>query len=135
MPQINMQVALTNPYTLDKFDVIRRVQDVSEQGLVVLPEPQIFTGVFGTVASVQQKDLMRMTAEQLQSKSISIITRFALRGASEDAGQQDFQPDIVVWNGDSYLIIILDDYSNYALGFVRAVGVMMDINAIPEVTR
>jgi hypothetical protein len=135
MPQINMQVALTNPYTLDKFDVIRRVQDVSEQGLVVLPEPQIFTGVFGTVASVQQKDLMRMTAEQLQSKSISIITRFALRGASEDAGQQDFQPDIVVWNGDSYLIIILDDYSNYALGFVRAVGVMMDINAIPEVTK
>lgn len=133
-PSIDMRVALTNPITLDRFNVLRRKQDVNTAGRVVITTT-LFNNVRGVVTpSLSMKDLQRMTNAQIQSKAIAIVTRFALRGETEDAGQQDFQPDIVFWHGNNFLIILVEDYSNYAAGFVRAIGVMMDIQAVPIVT-
>lgn len=133
-PMIDMRPALTNPYTLDKFNVIRRVQLVSNDGEAQVV-PTSFQGVRGIVTpSVQQKDLERMSDAQLMSKALTIITIFALRGVSEDASKTNFQPDIVIWNGDAFLVTFIDDYSNYARGFIRAVAFMMDITAVPPAT-
>jgi hypothetical protein len=132
-PSIDMRVALTNPVTLDSFNVIRRSQAVNNSGKVVIT-PTPFNNRRGIVTPASFADLRRLADIQIQAKAISIVTRFALRGESEDAGQQEFQPDIVVWHGNNYVIKFVDDYSNYAAGFVRAVGALMDIQAVPEVT-
>lgn len=132
-PSIDMRVALTNPITLDKFDVVRRAQVVDNAGKVIVT-PTPFSNVRGVVTpNLTMKDLQRMSDAQIQSKAIAIVTRFALRGEAELTGQE-FQPDLVVWHGNNFLVIFVEDHSNYAAGFVRAVAVMMDIQAIPEVT-
>lgn len=134
-PTLDMRVALTNPMTLDKFNVLRRSQSISDSGRVNLTVTP-FNNVRGIVTpSLSMKDLQRMTDAQIQSKAIAIVTRFALRGESEDSGHQDFQPDIVFWNNNNFLIILVEDYSNYAAGFVRAIGTLLDIKAVPEVTK
>jgi UDP-N-acetylglucosamine 2-epimerase len=132
-PSIDMRVALTNPITLDKFNVLRRAQQVSDHGRVsVVVTP--FNNVHGIVTpSLSVKDLQRMTDAQIQSKALAIVTRFALRGEAEVLGQE-FQPDLILWHGNTFLVVFVEDYSNYAAGFVRAVAVMMDIQVVPEVT-
>ena len=37
-------------------------------------------------------------------KTITVITRFALRGDSETAGT-DYAPDIVHWQGDNFVVV------------------------------
>jgi hypothetical protein len=131
-PMVDMRRALTNPYTLDKFAVVRRQQIKGDNGIVGVI-PQTFPRVYGVVTpATQQKDLQRMSDAQIQSKAILVVTRFGLRGATEDQLQTDFQPDIIVWNGDNYLVIFPDDYSNYAQGFIRAVCFMTDLSAVPS---
>jgi hypothetical protein len=132
-PMIDMRVALTNPYTLDKFNVVRRNQVINNDGEVQIT-PTTFNNVRGVVTpSVQQKDLQRMSDAQLMTKALTIVTMFGLRGASEDVTKNNFQPDIIVWNSDTFAVVFVDDYSNYARGFVRSVAVMMDISAVPTV--
>jgi hypothetical protein len=136
MPQIDMRLALTNPYTLDTFDVIRRSQDVNSDTGELLLTSKTFPGVFGVVTpDLSLEDLERMTEEQRQGKALAITTSFALQAASEDAGQQNFQPDIIVWDENNYLVAHLEDYSKYAAGFVRVIATLMDSQATPEVTQ
>jgi hypothetical protein len=134
MPPIDMRRGLTNPRTLDVFNVLRRKQIVSDEGRISV-ETTPFPDIRGVVTpNLSMKDLQRLSDEQLQGKAISITTQFALRGTSETVDQQNFQPDIVFWHGNNFVIVFVEDYSNYAAGFVKAIGIMMDLNAVPEVT-
>jgi hypothetical protein len=136
MPQVDIRVALTNPYTADRFDVIRRADTTNNYGEQIL-NPTVFSNRYGIVHPASgYNDLQRMTDAQLQGKAIVVITRFALRGASQEAGEgASFQPDIVVWNNDNYLVQIVDDYSQFASGFMYCICTLLDINQVPAITQ
>jgi hypothetical protein len=135
MPLMDVSEALNNPYTLDYFDVIRRAQLVNTSGEVGIPQPQIFSQVAGVVAPDNAPRLQRNPEAQIAGKILLVYTTFALRGQTQDGVPQDYQPDLVIWGGNQFIVVSVDDYSRYGTGFVKAVCDMMDMNAMPEVTQ
>jgi hypothetical protein len=128
MPMLDMSAALTNPFTLDTFNVIRQQETLNGFGESVVTK-QVVTNLRGVVYPETDMALMRQPNMQLASKTIAIVTKFALR--TESIG---YQPDIIVWNGNQYVVTHLGDYSNFGTGFIRATAQIIDAEAIPPTT-
>jgi galactose-6-phosphate isomerase len=126
MTMLDVSVALTNPYTIDQFTVQRRADTVSNFGESTLTLQQLGTQ-YGVITPAGNNDLLRLPDEQRMKKSIVVFTSFKLRGACKDGVAQAFQPDIVVWSGNNFLVLDLEDYSHYGPGYVKAVCVMIDL--------
>lgn len=119
MAQLDMSQVLTNPVFLTKFSVTRQNQVVNNWGETKI-ETELIPIVRGVVYPEGPNGLARRPEAQTNAKTIVIFTRFALRGASISANtDSSYQPDIVVWNGVKYLVAEVEDYSNYARGFMK----------------
>lgn len=134
MAMLDVSAALSNPYTLDSFSVLRRKQVVNNFGQVKTNVERT-DNVLGVVFPEGLNDLARRAEAQTNTKSIVIITRFGLRGESETVDGCEFQPDIVKWNGSNFLVVRLEDYSRYARGYIKATATSMDIVDSPAETR
>lgn len=102
----------------EAFQVIRRQASVTAGGV-----NQVQTITFQALGSIQptgDNSLVREEAYQVQAKTIKVITNFLLRGVSKDASGSSFQPDLVLWNGDYYLVRSVDNWSHYGVGMVEA---------------
>ena len=124
MPMINLFPVLTNSYNLDTFSVVRRQETVSNFGISTVTSTTI-AGQYGVVKPSNENDLKRLPDTDIFEKAITVITMFPLRGESETAGSE-FKPDLVVWNGDNFMVREVLDYSNYAMGFVKAICTSID---------
>lgn len=131
-PLINVSAAITSPMLADQFVVLRRTQTVGTNGRVsfTVAAPQ---NACGTIYPSNKNDLERFPNLQVMGKTITIITRFALRGESQATGT-DYAPDIVQWHGDNFLVVGLEDWSSYAPGFVFAICQSMDLKDVPPTT-
>jgi len=119
MPMLDVSVALTNPYTQDSFDVHRKQEIVNSYGESCI-ELQLIQGVKGVVFPEGSNDLARRPEAELTTKTLVIITRFALRGESNDSNTNgSYQPDTVFWRGTYYIVSRVEDYSNFAAGFSK----------------
>lgn len=128
MPLLDLSRVLVNPLLTDTFTVNRRTQAVNNYGeasttTVATPD------VGGVVFPSDENDLRRLPDMDVQAKAITVITTFALRGESETGsggGEVQFKPDVVVWNGNNFIVRVVEDYSNYGAGFIRAICSSMD---------
>jgi hypothetical protein len=132
MAMLDVLRAVTSPYLASMFSVRRRTQTVNNFGVGSNADTTI-TPVYGVVAPSNENDLKRFPDLQVQSKAITVITSFALRGEAEAAGTE-FSPDIVIWNGDNYLVRALDDWSQYAAGFIVCICTSTDLVDVPPTT-
>jgi hypothetical protein len=147
-PMLDVSIAVCSAYLADSFSVLRRTQTVNNFGVASVT-PQTITPVYGVVAPSNENDLSRFPDLEVQSKAITVITSFALRGEAETGGTSfgaglfnaggygegvEFQPDIVVWNGDNYVVRALDDWSQYADGFSRAICTSINLVDQPPTT-
>lgn len=120
-PWIDVTEVLLDPMVAGEVgDVyaVRRLQHVSQGGIV-----SALRQVFAIVASITptgDNSLAREEAFQTQSKSIKVITGFLLRGVSGHKNGQKFQPDLVWWKGDYYLVKDVSDFSSYGGGLIEA---------------
>jgi hypothetical protein len=103
----------------ERFTVLRRKETVNDLG-VASWEWLTFPEVIGSVTPTGDQSLVREEAYQVSAKTMLVITEFRLRGPSKDAAGANYQPDIVVWNGNYYLVRSVDDFSRYGAGFVQA---------------
>jgi hypothetical protein len=126
MPMLDVSVALTNPYTLDTVVVLRRKQGVNNFG-ETKTEVSIIENVKAIVFPASKNDLDREPDAQINAKSIVLISRFALRGESETVDGVSYQPDVVQWRGDQFLVVTVEDYSAYGNGFVKMTANSIDI--------
>lgn len=125
MAMLDLSRVLTNPRLTTKFDVVRREQKVNPGGRAKV-EAKLYENVRGVLHPEGMNDLLRRPDSEIQEKSAKIFTRFPLRGESRQDPKQ-FQPDLVKWKGDAYVVIHVEDYSNYARGFVCATLEAIDI--------
>lgn len=132
MPMLDVSVALTNFYTVDTFSVIRRTEVVNGFGVSTVT-PATTSGLYGVLYPSNEDDLKRFPDLQIQSKAITVITRFALRGEAETEGTE-FQPDIVAWGGDNFVVRAMDDWSQYAAGFILAICTSINLVDQPPTT-
>lgn len=118
-PQVDLTPVLTNPFLLDQFDVWRRKQSVSPLG-VVSPEIIVIPAVVGVVFAEGPSGLTRKPEARTAAKTLIVFTRFNLRSESQKINGDNWMPDVLYWNAGQYLVIALDDFSHYALGWVKA---------------
>jgi len=106
---------------LDVFSVIRRPENITQQGRSAIRQ-QRFNDIRGVVTAASPNDLERLEDYQLQTGAISIVTPFKLFGVQKQA-RQNYQPDIVYWDSDYYLVQVTENYSRYMSGWIQAIAI------------
>jgi galactose-6-phosphate isomerase len=130
VPFIDVSDVITDPMVAgDEFIVIRRRATVNDHGEGEDAAPLRFQAV-GSITPVGDNSLVREEAYETQTNAIQVITEFALRGAGVDKQGNEFQPDQVEWDGDTYTVRVVDNYSKFGAGFVRAECVTQSLASV-----
>lgn len=124
MPLIDVSLVLRDPNLIDSLWIHRRTEVVNNFGISTTTTELL--SAYGIAYPATDNDLKRFPDLQIQGKSIVVITQFMLRGESQLQGSE-FQPDVVVWNGNNFVVKALEDYSLYGRGFVFAICASMDL--------
>lgn len=118
MPELDVSELTIDPdLAATQFLVIRRVQVMNAFGERT-NQVQRFAP-FGQVAPTGDNSLVREDSYQMAGKSIQVITAFRLRMAAKD-NATTYDPDIVIWRGDSYVVKSVEDYSQFGAGMIVA---------------
>jgi hypothetical protein len=119
VPYIDLTPVLLDPEIAgEKFRVFRRKETVNPFGESVLSVRHYDS--IGQVSPTARNSLTREQSFSTQEKAIRVITSFKLTGASKDATQQAYQPDLILWKNGIYIVGEIEDYSQYGAGFVSA---------------
>jgi hypothetical protein len=115
------------------FTVIRRREQINSSGQGVPAQPpEIITSVYGQITPVGENSLLREVAFQTQMQTIQVITQFRLRGATaEPSTGQQFQPDLISWRGNYYIVNTLNEFAQYGNGFIVAECIEVDYQDVP----
>lgn len=125
MPLIDVTRVLSNPLFYTRFDVFRYDQLLVD-GVTQISNPRNYQGVTGVVTAVRGRELERFPEEERLAGAIQIYTKFRLTG-----GKGATSADEVEWptkSGVYYIVIQVDDWSEYGKGFVQAICVLGQIN-------
>lgn len=115
-------VVLDPAVSATPFLVRRRRDVVNDFGESELPDPPVWLPASGAVTPLGENALTREDAYQSQSSGISVITQFQLRGAGRDERGNEFQPDIIKYNGTEYTVMVVNNWPG-GDGFVAAEAV------------
>ena len=125
MPTIDVSDLTEDPDLADTFTVLRRQQVTGTNGTISVTTTT-YPNVVGVVGPSGDNSLARQAAFETQGKSIQVITKFRLRGATREAGNV-YQPDVVVWGGDNFLVVSVSDFTQFGVGFVSVDCTSMDL--------
>jgi hypothetical protein len=119
MPLIDTSELLTDPDFVETVQVIRRAETISDQGRVSTQNVS-----YDVIASVQpqtDQPMIRGPDQQNLPQLIQVISQWRLRGIAPG-----YQPDLVVWNGTTFVVNKVFNWSHFGLGFVMAECSSMD---------
>jgi len=128
MPFIDVTDLLSDTYIAgEKFTVYRRTEAVNQYGENLIAVA-IYNNVSGQVSPSSPNSSVRKEAYTSQEKSIQVITTWPLTFSGLDPSGNAFQPDLVYWKNNLYIVRNLDDYTKYGVGFVVADCIAYDWN-------
>lgn len=119
MPDIDVTDILFDTDVAEQLSITRREQVISTGGVVSTEPTTISPRPWGVV--IPQADLatQRGPDQATLPRLLQVHTTFRLRGASNSSGAS-YLPDILTWNGDSYVVNKVQDYSHFGPGFIQA---------------
>lgn len=123
MPFLDVSDILSEPDFVDTTLVCRRNrQGRDDDGFSTnIPAEDIpFSGVVTVDRSLEAR---RMEAGQTIGGAILIVTRFRLT-----QGNEDYDADVVTYQGRRYRVTFVDPYTAYGAGFVQAHCELVDFN-------
>lgn len=131
MPEIDVASEVLNDgiVAATSFVVLRRRSWTDNNGLQRNTVRRV--RAIGSVTPSGDGSVDRQDAEQSQNKTLEVITQFFLRAVTSDANDAQWQPDLVLWQQDTFIVWSLDDYSQFGKGFVRATCVSYDFKSQP----
>lgn len=116
---------------LDEFAVIRRQEFVDSNGEAAVARETL--GAVGVVTRASPDQLSRLPEADLAEAHICVVTEFRLRGPAREAGDVQFKPDLIQWQGSTFIVKQLDPYTNFGAGFVQAIAGSIDsVDEAPE---
>ena len=113
MPLLDVSDIVDDPDFADRFTVVRRKETVDTHGRATVVE-QLFKKVVGVVTMGSPNDLDRREDYQNFTRSITVVTRFAVQGVV--AG---YQPDLIEWRGTRHLVKHVAPYPQFGRGFYQ----------------
>lgn len=102
-----------------QFTVIRRSELVDNSGDGNLM-PTTYGPLYGAIYPTGDNALARTEEFSTQEKTITVLTKFRLTGPQIDSGGATYNSDIIVWKGNNYEVIRINDYGSFGQGFIEA---------------
>jgi hypothetical protein len=123
---IARQVVL-DPLFAEKFSIIRRAETVNAQGRTVITPVTTINNV-GVVTMNEDIENIRNAFPEMEfaTRVISVVTRKKLQAAVTG-----YQPDLVAWRGDNYLVQRVSPYPQFGDGFYEAICTSIDLVDAP----
>lgn len=120
MADLDVSDLLLDPDFTEVFKVLRQREVVGTNGRSTATVSAL-PGIVGVITMASPNDLLRVPDEQHSDKNISVVTKFRLRGPSPG-----YQPDKIVWQGDTYIVHNVEPYTQFGSGFVQAIAGSID---------
>lgn len=127
-PFIDPSILLLDPQFTDRFDVVQRVQVVSNTGHVSTNNT-VVPNVLGVVTPANPSELQRYDDKQFGHRTLWIATRFKLNDAARSLGgnpPMQRQPDQLLWNGDTFTVVLIMPWTRYGPGWTRVLVTSVD---------
>jgi hypothetical protein len=123
---IARQVVL-DPYFAEKFNIVRRAETVNAQGRTVVTPITTVNNV-GVITMNEDIENIRIAFPEMEfaTRVISVVTKKKLQAAVTG-----YQPDLVVWRGDNYLVQRVSPYPQFGSGFYEAICTSVDFMDAP----
>ena len=116
MPLLDVSDVLNSPEFSTTFTVIHRAQTVGPNGRAV-DAVATFNNIQGVVTPEVGLQLYRAPDGSMQSGNISVVSKFPLQSGNTSDNDDG---DVVVWNGNYYLVFHVQDYTQFGSGFTVA---------------
>ena len=123
MPLLDVTDILSDPDFADTITVIRTVQVISSGGIASDGNTQTFPSVQAVVQPDKGRSIQRLAEGARVTDAIKIYTTFVLT-----AGSGPTEADAVVWNGGTYVVVNVRDWSRFGAGYVEAIADLTDLN-------
>jgi hypothetical protein len=123
-PFIDPSIMLSDPQFTDRFAVVQRVQLVDNFGQVSTSNTTTHN-VLGVVTPAKPGDLRRVPEMQRGTRTIVIFTKALLNSAAQ-SGSTQRQPDLLLWSGDTFMVIEVLPWNRFGPGWVRVVATSVD---------
>jgi hypothetical protein len=130
MPDLDVSPALESSMLSDAIQVVRRANPVIVNGRAQLATTATFN-TFGVVVPASANDLDRLSDYQAQGKYISVVTEFTLQGAATLSGS-DLAPDQILYNGNTYQVVSLEDMTDWGMSWTKAICQMVDAQPVQQ---
>jgi galactose-6-phosphate isomerase len=114
MALIDVSEILSDPDFVDDFNVIRNSRTVDMHGRTIDTDGVYLT--YGSVQPAKEVQLRQLPELERVGSFISVVTPFRLFALTDTTA-----PDQITWNGRSYRVKIVRDWTNYGQGFVEAI--------------
>lgn len=124
------EVVLSDDIAAIEFAVLRRRSWTTRNGLERHQNRRI-SPVFGSLFPGGNNGYDREDSFQLMNKGLEIVTRFLLRSVATTRGNVEWQPDIIVFAGSTFLVKEVKDFTQYGPGFVYCAADSFDYTGIP----
>ena len=111
---------LYDPMFVDDITVVRSQRTVNAQGLTVDTPGQYYA--VGSVQPSPGRDLEQLPEGERTGSFVTIVTTFRLFPLTATTA-----PDQVIWQGKSYRVQHVEDWSNFGQGFVSAICRLIDM--------
>ena len=120
--EIGMDVVL-DPLISDKFNIVRRVETVGSTGRSTTTNTTT-NNICGVIDMYSDRELIREQFPEMQyaTNVISVICKKKLQTAVTG-----YQPDNVIWRGDTYVVQKCSPYPQFGSGFYQAVCSSIDL--------
>lgn len=121
MPLLDVSDILSAPDFADTFDVTRFTKDVDADGVTVKRDASV-RGVSGVIQNASELTLQRLADGSMLASTIEIHTTFPLTSGVDGQGA-----DEIAYQGATYTVTDVADWSRYGAGFYRAICQMKDL--------
>jgi galactose-6-phosphate isomerase len=126
MPTLDVSWVTQEPEFADMFQVLRRPETISQTGRSVTS--QVTATAYGTIVPTGDNSLVRQTDYELGRKTLTIYTTYRLQQAAPG-----YQPDLVLYRGNQYVVSSVEDFSAFGEGFIVAeVSSIIAIDTPPQ---
>ena len=120
MATLDVSDVLLCPEFTDNYVINRNQETIDNNGRSQVTTTQINS--FGVVTMASGQDLQRYPELQILERVISIVTKTRLQSAVTG-----YQPDVITWRGDNYVVKAIDLYPQYGAGFYEVIAASIDL--------
>jgi hypothetical protein len=122
MPLLDVSFVTRDPMLADCFDVSRWEDVVGPNGRTTPTIVERFPCVRGVITQQSPSALLNKDDSTFIPRRILVATSFACRAASRDADGVIYQPDRIEWDGISYKVVDVLNYSRYGGGTYQVIA-------------